>query len=103
MTKINSYFRLSISLLSCVCSVFAAEKTDKDLLFAMDYDNFEAAAVYSKGYGKPMNFKGNLMLRMHPGPGQKGNALCYNNGARLESLQRNAQPGLIPPERGPRI
>ena len=21
-----------------------------------------------------------MMLRMHPGPGQKGNALCYNNG-----------------------
>ena len=61
-------------------SLFAGQQQAKALLFHMNYDNFEAAANYSKGHSKPLNFKGNLMLRMHPGPGHKGNALCYNNG-----------------------
>ena len=64
-------------------SLFAGQQQDKALLFHMNYDNFEAAANYSKGHSKPLNFKGNLMLRMHPGPGHKGNALCYNNGENL--------------------
>jgi len=72
---------------------FAAEESEKDLLFAMDYDNFEAAANVSKGLGTPLNFKGNLMLRMHPGPGQKGNALCYNNG---ENFLYNAMDNFVP-------
>ena len=74
------FFLLPMIWLSTAVSVIGSEQSDKDLLFAMNYDNFEAAANYSGGYGKPVNFKGNLMLRMHPGPGQKGNALCYNNG-----------------------
>lgn len=74
------FFLWPIIWLSAAVSVIGSEQRDKDLLFAMNYDNFEAAANYSGGYGKPVNFKGNLMLRMHPGPGQKGNALCYNNG-----------------------
>ena len=79
--KIRCRFLCPVLFLSSAAFAgFAAENSDKDLLFAMNYDNFEAAANDSGGYGKPVNFKGNLMLRMHPGPGQKGNALCYNNG-----------------------
>ena len=91
-----SFFHLPIFLLSCAFSVLAAENDDKDLLFSMNYDNYEAAANHSKGYGKPVNFKGNLMLRMHPGAGQKGNALCYNNG---ENFLYNTV-GNFSPERG---
>ena len=79
MRKRTFIFSTAI-LLSAALTAFSAEKQDKSLLFSMNYDNYEAAADYSKGHGKPSNFKGNLMLRMHPGPGQKGNALCYNNG-----------------------
>ena len=79
MRKRTFIFSTAI-LLSAALTAFSAEKQDKALLFSMNYDNYEAAADYSKGHGKPSNFKGNLMLRMHPGPGQKGNALCYNNG-----------------------
>lgn len=84
MKKRYGCFRLIIFLLLAALGAAAAEEApDKDLLFHMNYDNYEAAANYSKGLGKPLNFKGNLMLRMHPGPGQKGNALCYNNGEKF--------------------
>ena len=83
MKKQYARFCLIMSALSAVLGVSAEETRDKDLLFHMNYDNYEAAANYSKGYGKPLNFKGNLMLRMHPGPGQKGNALCFNNGEKF--------------------
>ena len=79
--KLTHFFSpLSIFFLFGSFAVVASETQDNSLLFQMNYDNYEAAANFSKGYGKPQNFKGNLMLRMHPGPGQKGNALCYNNG-----------------------
>ena len=84
---------ITILSLTALFSISAAETQDKDLLFHMNYDNYEAAANYSKGYGKPLNFKGNLMLRMHPGAGQKGNALCYNNG---ENFLYNTIGNFIP-------
>ena len=84
---------ITILSLTALFSISAAETQDKGLLFHMNYDNYEAAANYSKGYGKPLNFKGNLMLRMHPGAGQKGNALCYNNG---ENFLYNTIGNFIP-------
>lgn len=84
--------QLCVLFLVIVVSCWA-QKNDPSLLFKAEFDNYSVRADYAAGQPDSVDFKGDLSLRMFPGPAGKGNAVKLLSSEKISYMAaKNINP-----------